>query len=665
MVGHVDSPVIPQAPVKQPVIKQADRYFEFILPFLPNLFPMHIRFVLAATTLVITWTVSAQDLYRPRDVQQAYRNGTRATDGQPGKNYWQNRARYNMTITALPPDRNVQGEEEIVYVNNSPDTLKRLVIKLFLNIHKPGAPRNFGANENYLTSGVHIDQLLVNGSETPWRSNPFAFTFQTLPLPTPVVPGDSVRLNFRWHYEISLESNREGMIDSTTWFLAYFYPRVAVYDDVSGWDRMNFMDSHEFYSDFNDYKVTIRVPRNYIVWGTGTLQHPEDLLQTGALDRFNRSFGSDETIRVASPGDLKNGGITRQQPVNEWTFTANNIPDMAFGMSDHFAWDAGSVVVDPQTKRRASVQAAYNDTAADYHRMVAYGRHALDWLSRNWPGIPYPYEKTTIFQGYAGMEYPMMANDETYEDTVFSRFVAEHEIAHTYMPFYMGINETRYGFMDEGWATTFELLIGRNDLGKDRADQMYKQFRIAGWIGDNSADEDIPIITPGDALTGSGFGNNEYGKASIGYLAVKDLLGDDLFKKCLHAYMDRWHGKHPIPWDFFYTFDNVSGRNLNWFWSNWFFSHNYIDLAVTGLVKKGNAYTVSMENIGGMAAPVDIVVTYSDASTKTFHQTPAIWEKNPARTNVSIPADKKVASVRLDGGIWMDADESNNSFVVK
>jgi hypothetical protein len=154
--------------------------------------------------------------------------------------------------------------------------------------------------------------------------------------------------------------------------------------------------------------------------------------------------------------------------VNSWKFTATNIPDMAFGLSDHFVWDAGSALVDDATKRRASVQAAYNDTARDYRNMVEYGKHSLDWLSHNWPGIPYPYEKTTIFQGYAGMEYPMMANDETYDNPDFSRFVAEHEIAHTYMPFYMGINETRYGFMDEGWATTFELLIGRADLGVEK-----------------------------------------------------------------------------------------------------------------------------------------------------------------------------------------------------
>lgn len=607
----------------------------------------------------------AQTLYMPRDVKEAFKNETRSPDGKPGKNYWQNYGRYNITITAMPPDRNIKGSETITYVNNSSDTIRNPVIKLFLNIHKPGAPRNFGVGADYLTDGVQIDKVNVNNQPFPWRNNPNAFTWQSMRLPKPLAPHDSVQLSFDWHYQISLQSNREGMIDSTTYFLAYFYPRVAVFDDISGWDRMNFMDSHEFYSDFNDYTVTINAPKNYIVWGTGTLHNPERLLQPDFLKKYYASFTSDETIRIATKADLDAKKVTAQDEVNSWTFTANNIPDMAFGLSDHFVWDAASVVVDDATKRRASVQAAYNDTAADYRNMVAYGRHSLDWLSHNWPGIPYPYEKTTVFQGYAGMEYPMMANDETYEDPDFSRFVAEHELAHTYMPFYMGINETRYGFMDEGWATTFELLIGRADLGVEKAENLYKQFRVDGWINDPSSGEDIPIITPGDALTGPGFGNNEYGKASLGYLAMKDLLGDQLFKTCLHAYMNRWNGKHPIPWDFFNTFNNISGQDLNWFWYSWYFTSNYIDFAVESVNKGKNSSDITIQNIGGYPAPFNLVVTYDDNTTETLHQTPALWKTDLKKATVNIATKKKVKSVEINGGIFMDADESNNVFTVK
>ena len=619
-----------------------------------------LAFVLLCATALPAQT--PQPLYMPRAVKQAFAKGTRSLDGKPGAKYWQNHGRYAITVTAAPPDRAIRGTEQIVYTNNSPDTLRRLVMKLFINIHRPGAPRDEGASENYLTSGVHIDAFSVNGTATPWHDDARFFTVQPVALPTPLVPHDSVRLSLDWHYEISKEAGREGMLDSTTYYLAYFYPRVAVYDDYNGWDTMDFTDAQEFYSDFNDYDVTVRVPANYIVWGTGTLTNAQELLQPDFLERFRSSFASDTTVRIATKSDLAAKSVTKQNGVNAWHFTATNVPDMAFALSDHYDWDGASVVVDDATHRRSSVQAAYNDTATDFHFMVQFGRHALDWLSHNWPGVPYPYEKSTIVQGSADMEYPMMVNDGSNADTTFSRFVAEHEIAHTYFPFYMGINETRYGFMDEGWATTFEYLMGVADLGREREEMFFKQFRVNSWAHDPSPLEDLPIITPEDVLKGVAYGNNAYGKPSLGYLAMKDMLGDAEFKKCLHAFMDRWHGKHPIPWDFFDTFNDASGKNLDWFWSNWYFSNNYIDLSLRGVTKTGAGYTATIDNIGGMAAPFDLHVTYADGTAETVHRTPAAWRANQRSTTVSIPAKKVVKSIEITSGIWVDADVTNNKW---
>ncbi len=350
-------------------------------------------------------------------------------------------------------------------------------------------------------------------------------------LPEGLAPGDSVRLHFDWHYDLAERASREGVIDSTTYYIAYFYPRVAVYDDYEGWDTMEHTPSHEFYSDFNDYDVTVNVPAGYVVWGTGTIENMDSLLQPGPLARFKKSFTSDSTIHVATREQMLAGKVTTGSGTNAWHFTAKYVPDMAFGLSNHYDWDAASVLVDDAAGRRASVQAAYNDTASDFHHMVQFGRHSLDLLSHDWPGVPYPYEKTTEFQGGAGMEYPMMANDQAYEDSTMSRFVAEHEIAHTYMPFYMGIDETRYGFMDEGWATTFEYLLGVEDMGKARETKFFDRFRVNRWAHDNAAAEDLAITNPGDILGGAALGINEYGKAAIGYLAMRDLLGDALVQE--------------------------------------------------------------------------------------------------------------------------------------
>ena len=632
-------------------------------------FPLAVGFILAACVPSPSTSPTPQPglsaLYMPRGVKQAYRKGTRSPDGRPGPNYWQNRGRYNIAMTALPPNRTVQGSEQITYFNNSPDTLRNPVIKLFLNIHKPGAPRAGGASADYLTSGVHIDSLAVNGQATPWPCGENCFTWQRLRLPAPLPPHDSVRLAFKWHYDVSKQSGREGMLDSTTFFLAYFYPRVAVYDDYNGWDTMNFTDMQEFYSDFNDYDVAITVPANYVVWGTGTLLNPAELLQPKYLQRYTQSFTSDQTISVASKAEMMSKGVTTQSPRNIWRFRAANIPDMTFNLSDHYVWDAASVVVDDATHRRASVQSAYNDTAADFHHMVQFARHGLDWLSHNWPGVPYPFEKTTVVQGQAGMEYPMMVNDESYPDTIFSRFVVEHEIAHSWFPFYMGINETRYAMMDEGWATTFENLIGTADLGKERASGFFEQFRVNNWATNPSPLEDLPIITPADGLSGNAYGDNAYGKPALGYLALKDMLGDAAFGKALHAFMDRWHGKHPIPWDFFNTVNDVTGQNLNWYWNSWYFSNNYIDLAVGGVEKTGNGYTVVVNNIGGMPTPVDFEIHYTDGTNEVIHETPAIWAADQKRATVAVSTSKSLQSLLLNGGIWMDADSTNNRWPQK
>lgn len=619
--------------------------------------------ILSAFACLMLAQVQAQDLYMPRDIQHAFKNGTRSADGKPGKNYWQNYGRYNITITALPPSRDIKGTEQITYINNSPDTLKSLNMKLILNIHKPGAARMGNAQPDYLTPGIQIDTFLINGKAKK-VNNATASTNQMVGLLKPLMPHDSVKLDIAWHFEISKESGREGMIDSTTYYLAYFYPRVSVYDDYNGWDRLPFLDAQEFYNDFNDYTLQVKAPKNYIVWATGTLQNPNQVLQPEYARRLQASMTSDSTIHVATAADLASKNITTQNDVNTWIWKANDISDMAVGISDHYVWDAASTIVDDATRRRASMQAAFLDNAEDFHHAVQNGRNSLSWLSHNWPGVPYPFPKMTSFQGFADMEYPMMVNDSHNADIYFSQFVQDHEIAHTYFPFYMGINESRYAFMDEGWATTFERLIGAAEVGQEKADALYKSFRVERWIGDASTAEDLPVITPSSELRG-GYGNNSYGKPSLSYFALKDMLGDALFKKSLHGYMDRWHGKHPIPWDYFNSMSSVSGRNLNWFFNNWFFTNYYIDLALQNISKANGGYTASIKNIGGFAVPFDVKVTYTDGTTESIHQTPGVWEKNQKQINVNIKTNKTVQSAELDGGIFMDADVSNNKFTVK
>jgi hypothetical protein len=603
---------------------------------------------------------SQMALFMPQNIKKAFSNDTRSIDGAPGKNYWQNRAYYKINIATSPPNKAVTGSESITYVNNSPAAIRTIAIKLIMNIHKPGTGRQGNASDKYLTSGIHIDKYFENGIEKQF-GDPRGSTFHQIRLTKEVPKGDSVKLNFDWHYDLSEESGREGKLDSTSFYLAYFYPRVAVMDDVHGWDRMNFTDAQEFYNDFNDYEVAVTVPKNYLVWGTGDLLNADEVLQTPFLEKFIRSFASDSVIKVVTQSDLDAKNITTQNATNTWRWKAKNISDMAYCISNEYVWDAASVLVDKNTGRRASAQSAYKSVGSGkFMNQVKHIQHSLEWYSNNWPGVPYPFPKSTIIQGFADMEYPMMANDSPQNDDTFQRFVAEHEIGHSYFPFYMGINEHRYGFMDEGWTTAFENMIATADMGKDKANNFFKQFRVNGWAKMPNDETQIPIITPTNILSGQSLGHNEYGKPALAYLGIKDMLGDELFKKCLHGFMNRWNGKHPIPWDMFNSFSNLANRDLTWYWNNWFFTNSFMDVAIDKITIKKKATIIDLKNVGGFAIPFDITVQYADSTTETMHYSASIWEKNQANTSINIATKKKVVFAKIDSGIFIDANETDN-----
>ena len=620
---------------------------------------------LTLALIVTTHTaLQAQELYMPRNIKAAYDKGSRSKNGKPGENYWQNKGKYQMTIQVNPGTKLVEGTETITYTNNSPDTLHEVAIRFVNNLHKPEAPRSGYVSKDFLSSGLDIKSFEVNGQSYSLNAKNWG-TVEEVPLKTPLNPGQTAVFNISWDYPLSKESGREGQLDSTTFFVAYAFPRISAYDDYNGWDQIPHTDRAEFYNDFNDYQLTVKAPKNYVVWATGDLQNPDEVLQPAYAARLKKSYNSEEIIAIANAEEMAKGLVTKQNEWNSWKFMASHITDMTFSLSNHYLWDAGSVIVDVKTNRRASVQSAYDAKAKDFAQATAWSKQALHWFSNNWPGIPYPFSKMTAVQGFADMEYPMMVNDSSTPDLEFSQFVLNHEIAHTYFPFYMGTNETRYAHMDEGWATTLEYLIGIEQLGKKKADGNYKTFRVNRWIFDLSTEEDQPIISLSTQVSGAGYGNNAYVKPSLAYLALKDMLGDVAFKKYLHAYMDRRNGKHPIPWDFFYTLNDVSGQNLNWYWNNWFFSNNYIDLSLAKVTSKGLSYQLEIRNTGGFAVPFDVMLTYNDGSTAIFHQTPALWKANQKAAVISLNAKKPVSEITLKGGIFVDANARDNSWKSK
>ncbi|MEO9022273.1 MAG: M1 family metallopeptidase [Ginsengibacter sp.] len=624
---------------------------------------MKTRFILLVLTSFTLFQAKAQSLYMPRNVKTAFEKGTRAMDGNPGPHYWQNHSNYNIDLTVMPPSRTIKGSEQITYFNDSPDTLNTIVFSLIMNFQKPEAERLINMDATQLTSGIHIDHFEINGEETSWPVLLDHYTRQDINLSKALLPGDSIHFSVQWHYEMAPafvrngRALRQGMIDSTTYCVAYFYPCVSVYDDYNGWDRLQFTGAQEFYNDFSNYTLKVNVPENFIVWATGTLQNPEEVLQLHYAQLLKESMTSDSVIHIATPPDLESKNITSQNKINTWIWKASDVTEVALFLSDHDNWDAASVLVDSATNRRASVQAAYYDTSAEFHQAVAIGQKALSWYSQNLPGVPYPYPKMTVVEGFAGMEYPMMANDgsDRTNSQIETVYEENHEIAHTYFPFYMGTNESRYAFMDEGWAQTFNGLIGAAEYGSAMINEGYEKF----FIKDPSQEEQVPI-TASNFQTDEAYGNNAYFKPMIAYMAVKDLLGEKLFKQCLQGYIARWHGHHPIPWDFFNAFNSVSGKDLNWFWNSWFFSHGYTDIGVKKVLKRKDGYAVTVKNIGGFDIPFDVKINYTDGSEDSLHETPVVWRNDLKQTTINIKTKRTIQSLIIDTGLLADANEKDN-----
>lgn len=643
--------------------------------------------VMAADTESAPWTISngqaGGGLYVPRDIQLTYQKGTRSRDGKPGPNYWQNHSAHTIKITVSPPGRRIEGEQEIIYTNNSPDALDFLVFRLYLNAHQPEAMRDRPYPSDFLNSGITVDSISINDKAVDWSKSSVArasmngpgSTVHAVDLEKPLAPKSSVKIKMRWSYELARDGGwKEGLISENSYFLAYFFPRISNYSDYNGWDVIPFTTGREFNNDFADFNVEVNVPRDFVVWATGDLTNSTEVLQAKVAKALKASMTSDKVTTLAEAADVKAGKVTARGDRLIWKWQASNVPDFAIGLSNEYRWDASSVVVDPATGRRTSVQAAYSDAATDFKSTVDLARKTMAFASTKYPGVPYPWPKSTVFLGNADEEYPMMVNDSSNAASgdggllpaaEFSGFVAAHEILHSWFPFYMGINEKRYPFMDEGWTTAFEYLRNTEAVGKAKADALFQYMRVdvVGWQPPLSGNE-LPIIIPQDSLYGETpvFGFNQYGKAALGYLALRDLMGEADFKKALHVFMDRWHGKRPLPWDMFNSFNDACVGNHNWFFTNWFFGFNYMDLGLGAVSSAGGMHSVQVHNKGGMAMPFDLVFTYDDGSTERVHRTPAVWKDTPRMTEVSLPSTKALRAVVLDTEIFKDFYPADNSW---
>ncbi|MBC6989092.1 M1 family metallopeptidase [Hymenobacter sp. BT491] len=613
--------------------------------------------LLLATVFVCfsTRSFGQQTLPVPLNLQATYGKGTRSEDGKPGPKYWQNTADYNLKVDFDPATRKVAGTVLITYVNNSPDSLQQIWFKLYPNLYQNGAARASAIKATDAGEGMQIQKLSVGEEAFDVAKLPISGTNMVLKI-KPLAPKQSAHIAITYSYILNQGSHtRTGEIEPGADFVAYFFPRVAVYDDIDGWNKFAYNGSQEFYNDFCNFDAEITVPRNFVVWATGDLQNAEQVLAKKYVKRLHDAEKKDGITAIIQAVDLQQHTITAANATNTWHFTAQNVTDFVFATSDHYVWQATSLVVDPKTKRRTRVDAVYNPKHKDFEEVAQFGRKTVEAMSYTFPKWPFPYSHETVFDGLDQMEYPMMVNDNPLDKREDVITLTDHEIFHTMFPFYMGINETKYGWMDEGWATIGEWLIS------PLIEPSYvDEYGIEPYARAAASEVDLPITTLSTQQTGTAFFLNSYPKPGLGYLYVKDLLGDELFTKALHTYIQNWNGKHPMPYDFFNSMNAGAGQNLNWFWQRWFFDNGYPDLAIANVAKQGTQYQVTVEAKGTKPLPVDLTVTFADNSTQKIHRNVGVWEKGNKTVEVNFPAEKVVKKVVLGSTYVPDNNKKNN-----
>jgi len=617
------------------------------------------KILLAGLTLALGATTAGfaqapvPALPTPRNILATYAKGTRSPDGKPGSGYWQNGADYAIKVNFDPATRLVAGTVGIAYHNNSPDSLRQLWFKLYPNLYKKGAPRDGKFEAEDLSDGVKIEQLTINGQPVPFTIDN---TNMVVNLPRALGSRQMAQVAITYSYTLNKGSHqRTGEVAPGAAFVAYFFPRIAVYDDIDGWNRTPYLGSAEFYNDFCNFKVDITVPRNFLVWATGDLTNADKVLAKKYLTRLRTAEKKDGITSIIDSTEARLHDATAPNAYNTWHFEARDVVDFAFATADHYVWQATSLVVDPATKRRTRVDAVYNAKHDDFEEVAKFGRKTVEAMSYTFPKWPYPYSHETVFDGLDQMEYPMMVNDNPTPTREEGIALTDHEIFHTMFPFYMGINETKYGWMDEGWATIGEWLISpiiQPGLVDDYGMVPYAQ--AAG------TENDAPIVTLTTQQKGTPFFLNSYPKPGLGYLYVKELLGDELFTKALHQYIRDWHGKHPMPNDFFYSMNAGAGQNLNWFWKRWFFDEGYPDLAITSVVRPADKPAqITVTAKGSKPMPVDLTVTFDNGSTEQIHRSVAVWE-NASTVTVPVRSGRTIQKVTLGSLYTPDSHPADN-----
>lgn len=607
---------------------------------------------------------------QPRPLfQRAVENGTRTLDGTPGDAYWTNYARYDLSARISPSDDMLHGSGTITFINRSPDSLRTLALHLRQNIHAEGMERTRRAE---VTGGMTVEKLGFNGTDMvelqtrrDLRREGMGYvvdaTRMRVILPEAVVPGDSVTLSAEWSFRIPSEDNFRMGQDGDVYYLAYWYPHLAVYDDVDGWVAELYQGDGEFYMGYADYDLSVTVPEGWLVGATGTLQNPGQVLSEQTASRLEQAADTDDIVNVVTKDDRGAGTATATSGNDDgtltWTFRADRVRDVAFGTSASYVWDATSASTGEGS---AMIHAFYRPGTSQWDRSAEFSQFSVEHLSDML--MPYPYPQMTAVEGIigGGMEFPMITLIGGNRNTPESLFgVTYHEISHMWVPMIVGTNEKRHAWLDEG-TTTFNENEGASEFFEtDNWSPSENWFyRFAGTA------QEAPSFRHADLYPPDGPERvyASYAKPGTMLHALRGVLGNETFFRAYREYVERWAYKHPSPYDFFNTFEDVADRELDWFWRGAFFEKWSMDHAIAEVDVSGDEPVVVVEDRDSLIMPVIVEATYADGDTVTRRSDVTPWMNGQRETTITLPAGD-LQRVELDPDAYFpDVDRTNNDW---
>jgi hypothetical protein len=615
------------------------------------------------TAVATALAAPAQDtLPVPHAYLDALEAGTRSPTGAPGPDYWTQRVEYDIRARLYPEEARVRGSETIRYENRSPDTLDELWLNLPQNVYAPGNPRNRTVP---VTGGFDLERVMVQGVEvtvgSPDRPVPTAVA---VGLVEPLLPGGEVELRIDWSFEVPEGTFRMGREGNEVFYLAQWFPHVATYDDLNGWARDPYLGDGEFYLDYGDYSVEITAPEGWLVSASGVLENPEEVLRPEAVERL-RGLSPEAVVPVVSREDRDGGRATGEGDADgllTWRYKAAEVRDFAWGASNGYVWDATVATYDDDDggTRSAAIHALYRPEQPNWERAAEYARHAIE--AHSW-WYPYPYPQMTVNEGVigGGMEYPMITIVGGGRTPLSLYGVISHEIAHMWWPMVVGTNERHFAWMDEGLASFSEDLFTPT-LFPDSPGGL---GTLEGYLRVAGTDRETESMRPAD-LYGP-FGNRglaSYGKPATVFRALRGLLGEETFDEALRTFTRRWAFKHPHPLDLFSTFEDVTGRELDWYFYPWMYTTRVMDQSIDGVSvsEDGREVRLFLEDSGEIPMPVIAEFEVAEGESVRITVPHEDWSEGRMELGVVLPGP--VTRIVLDPeSVLPDVNRADNEWL--